>query len=161
MKGLKLLTLLLVIYFTFCAFDVFKDNGTQMDFVPISHEYFFTLKHGEHYYKVDENGYVYSFDTENDRTIITCVNLVGNRIDRKELNNLKGVRNIINSEIVSEICVNKKILIAIKGVVVYFYRWEDLKKYFPEFERKFAYIPPRTVYKLFGGGLVVLEKRGN
>jgi len=77
--------------------------------------------------------------------------------DKKILCNIK---DIIRSPILAGISLGKRYVILLKGIVVYFRRWGDLKKYFNVIEDSFDMMVPKRVYFLSPNGVIV-ELRGD
>ena len=88
---------------------------------------------------------------------VDVINLELSDFDKKILYNIK---DIIHSPILASISLKRKYVVLLKGIVIYFRKWEDLKKYFNVIENSFDVMLPKGIYFLSPNGVIV-ELRGD
>ena len=77
--------------------------------------------------------------------------------DKKILYNIK---DIMRSSIVAGVSLKKRYVVLLKGIVIYFRKWGDLRRYFDVIEKNFDILLPKKVYFLSPNGVIV-ELRGD
>jgi len=91
---------------------------------------------------------------------VSCVDLEELEIRKEDMDKLKAIPSVLKCKSVSEVCVRKNLVIMEKGIMLYFHKWNELERYFEDFEKLLPYISPRSVLELFEGGNLVIIKGG-
>ena len=159
MRGFKLLV---IIFFIYSSVLIYLSCNKEVVSKP-KHVFYGVLRYNGRFYKYDTKGFVYSTASLKDAIengFISCVKLDGLKINEEDFEGVKKINNVIRSRYTSEVCLNKRIVIMLKGIMVYFYKWESLSKYFDDVERVFPYMLPRTQLELYDNGKLVILKGG-
>ncbi len=159
MRGFRLLVTFFFIYSFLLVYLAFNKEVISKP----KHTFYGILKYNGRFYKYDTKGFIYSTASLKDAVengFISCVSLDGLRINEEDFEGVKKITHVIRSQYTSEVCLNKRTVIMLKGIMVYFYKWGSLSKYFDDIERVFPYMVPRTQLELYDNGKLVILKGG-
>ena len=159
MRGLKLLFLIFIFYILLLLYFVQEENG----FSEPKHEFFGVLKYNGRFYKFDKNGEIYATASLNDALkygFVSCVTLDDLQISKEEFEGIEKISSVIRSQYTSEVCLNKRVVIMLKGIMLYFHEWGSLSEYFDDIESVFPYLIPRTRVELSDNGKLVILRGG-
>ena len=159
MRGFKLIVIIFFIYSSVLIYSAFKKEVVSKP----KHVFYGILRYNGRFYRYDTKGFIYSTTSLEDAIengFISCVSLDGLKINEKDFEGVKKIDHVIKSRYTSEVCLNKRTVIMLKGIMVYFYKWGSLSKYFDDIERIFPYMMPRTQLELYDNGKLVILKEG-
>ncbi len=159
MRGYRLLVLMTAVYLVFGGISKFTGS---IDPVPSpSGKGSFLVYADGRYWLVDEEGYLMSAlpaGVVPGGSVVCCVDLEGIRVVESDLNVMNRLRPVLENPVTSEVSIRGKYVITVKGIVLYFQRWEDLLKYYDAFVKRMKRLAPRSRFFLHESGkLVVLR----
>ncbi len=159
MKGYKLLRLGVIVFLIWLGFVIYTQKPSER---KAARAPWIVIAFDGRYYIVDERGKIYATVSPDDADgpIVSCVDLEELEIRKEDMDKLKAIPSVLKCKSVSEVCVRKNLVIMEKGIMLYFHKWNELERYFEDFEKLLPYISPRSVLELFEGGNLVIIKGG-
>ncbi len=154
MKGLKVLESALLIYLIVLGTLAFR-QPPRIE-LPSSGVFFVLYDNG--YWKVNEDGWLIGVANDSDilkNVVVSGIDPNGLKVSDSDMKVLKGLK-ILNDPYVSSLNLRERYVITVKGMVLYFRRWEDLNRYFEKFKKRMEYFSPKSVFYLYEGGRLVI-----
>ena len=158
MRGFKLLRLIVIAYLLAAFLYVVPFKSPER----ISRKLWVIVAYKGRYYGANEDGVLFSIVEPKtiSQPVISCLELTGLKIPKRYVDELKLIPSVLKSDYVSEICLDKKLIIMRKGIMLYFHKWEEIEESMRDIEGLFAFISPKSILELFEGGNLVVLKGG-
>ncbi len=157
MRGYILLVVIVTIYLILGAFNLFMKSSPEIS--GWNGSVLCVVYADGRYWKIDEYGFLRDIADASDilrYSVVSGVKLLGMRVADENMEVIRKLKSILNNPVTSEVSIEKKYVITVKGIVLYFQRWEDLLKYYDAFTKKIEHMAPRSSFFLHESGKLAI-----